>query len=242
MQSIFNCCHGMLEANGRWICSSGADCGSMDEEVIGDDPVGGFKQVQSARGQDPPMIGRGPPRPIAEQETKKLKLQNIIRGFAHDVVGSGLDVEAQSLMLEAFSPTCTLEAMLLRMDRRLSRLELWPPPDAGTCGSDSGGLPTLALPLHQVEDLVKGSRSQGEAEPLDPSRDACTLTVASVQGQDLRLIFDSPATRDCAYTCLRIFQMSVDRSGPDKDAEPESTAGITGLGGMTADDEEDVEY
>eukprot|EP00927_Polykrikos_kofoidii_P052978 TRINITY_DN47055_c0_g1_i1.p2 TRINITY_DN47055_c0_g1~~TRINITY_DN47055_c0_g1_i1.p2 ORF type:complete len:249 (+),score=47.04 TRINITY_DN47055_c0_g1_i1:319-1065(+) len=222
MQTIFNCCHGMFDSHaGRWICSSqvsdAAGCG-IDEEIIGDEGPAYKPHIQSLRadgdalnalrGPRPAPVGR-PGGPQDEKESAKQRLQHLIRDFAHDAVGPGIEVEAQSQVL-CSGPVGgggTLEA-LLRMDRRLSRLELWPPTQHE---STPGAAATMAVPLQQVEMLVKGSRLQ-EDERADPARDSSTLTVVQRGAHDLRLIFDSPVTRDRAYTCLRIFQMSVDQS------------------------------
>merc|ERR1712232_725555 len=131
--------------------------------------------------------------------------------------------------------------MLLRMDRRLARIELWAQPGSPLSDADGGqGAPaassrestaipsdrgspasssrkapsaaTMGLPLQRVEALVKGAQLRPTEKP-NPSRDSCTLTVLQTSGgQDIRLIFEDMVTRDRAYTCLRIFQMSVDNS------------------------------
>lgn len=178
------------------------------------------------RGQAAPPVPLDGPKGVEEdKETAKQRLQRLIRDFAHDVVGEGLNVEAQCETL-ASAPTAaeggTLEAML-RMDRRLSRVEIWP---SGTneC-TQQGREPLLKMPLQQVSAIIKKTFSDAE-EMLEagssPSRygnSRATSTLAiirqpGVHGQqpELRVTFDNSIARDRAYTCLRIFQMSVDQT------------------------------
>eukprot|EP00929_Paragymnodinium_shiwhaense_P010367 TRINITY_DN114991_c0_g1_i1.p1 TRINITY_DN114991_c0_g1~~TRINITY_DN114991_c0_g1_i1.p1 ORF type:complete len:315 (+),score=51.70 TRINITY_DN114991_c0_g1_i1:146-1090(+) len=274
MQVFFNCCHGMFETQaGKWICSShvaDAGCG-IDEEIIGDESGPAYKpHIQSFRAQDGSEtfhspLGRGhyPPRPVGspggpmdEAMMAKEKLQRLVRDFAHDVVGPGLAVKAQRHEEREAWP------MLLRMDRKLARIELWPPTGSdvegsrawqaansqdgseavnadrlrpGSATSSSKKVPTMAtmgLPLQRVESLLKGAQLRSEEKP-EPSRDSCMLTLVQRGGQDLRLIFDSMVERDRAYTCLRIFQMSVDNSHEstgnlDEEADAASSKRETG--------------
>merc|ERR1712183_1143143 len=116
----------------------------------------------------------------------------------------------------------------LRMDRRLSRIELWPPDIHES--TLPGSSPTLEVPLQTVSSIVKGSSSGSSGastaaetpkqamEEWD-TRENCTLTIARRDAADLRLIFESCIARDRAYTCLRIFQMSVDQSSDDQGRE-----------------------
>jgi len=81
------------------------------------------------RGQAPPPVPLDGPKGVEDdKETAKQRLQHLIRNFAHEAVGPGIGIEAQCATL-ASAPIAaqdgTLEAML-RMDRRLSRVEIWP--------------------------------------------------------------------------------------------------------------------
>jgi hypothetical protein len=226
MQTVFNCCHGMSNA-GKWICSTqGSETGGLvDEEIIGDESPAYKPQLQggedigqsklSPGGSNTRAYQRNPQAPIGhgeedEKESAKVRLQRLIRDFAHDAVGPGLEIEAQSAALQGAigSPHGNLQA-LMRMDRRLSRLELWPPSTSE--GVMQGTAATLSVPLQQVASIAKGTVAD-ENQPIDNDRDSSTLTVVQRSGPDLRLIFLDSVSRDRAYTCLRIFQMSVDQS------------------------------
>jgi len=218
---------------GKWICSTtGSEpSGLVDEEIIGDESPAYKPHIQGGDDGVPKSSPggsnaryRAPPAPIGhgiedENESAKVRLQRLIRDFAHDAVGPGLEVEAQSESLPADG---SLEA-LLRMDRRLSRLELWPPSTSE--GIVQGATATIAVPLQQVASIAKGTSGDG-SEAVESDRDSATLTVVQRSGPDLRLVFDSSVSRDRAYTCLRIFQMSVDQSKESQTNDNESD--ITG--------------
>lgn len=220
----------MFETNaGKWICSTqGSEPGGLvaDEEIIGDESpadkphIQGFEEGYGSK-LSPGSTGtrgtyqRAPPAPIGhgledEKQSAKVRLQRLIRDFAHDAVGPGLEIEAQSESLQgAVGSNDGCLQSLLRMDRRLSRLELWPPSTSE--GIVQGAAAIAAIPLQQVASIGKGVPQQGN-ENLDAERENATLTVVQRSGPDLRLIFLDSSTRDRAYTCLRIFQMSVDQS------------------------------
>lgn len=239
MQTIFNCCHGMQTNAGKWICSTQPSDpnGLVDEEIIGDespaykphlqggpDDGGGQSKISPGGGG----YQRAPPAPIGhgpedEKESAKVRLQRLIRDFAHDAVGPGLEIQALGETEQDADGNFKMPMQaLLRMDRRLSRIELWPPSTSE--GTIQGSSATISLPLQQVASIAKGVAPDG-AEAVDPDRDAATLTVVQRGGAELRLVFDSAVSRDRAYTCLRIFQMSVDQSseGQGREAESELT-------------------
>lgn len=224
----------------------------MDEEIIGEDrPVGkshlqkggdGANYKSSASGNAVARNrGQSAPIPVSqggqqdEKETAKQRLQRLIRDFAHDAVGPGLEVEAQTkglIGVASASAEGVLEA-LLRMDRRLSRLELWP--ISTQDGPPAGSQPLYFVVLQQVAAINKGiggieggadgeedggAATEGTAN-FETLNNAC-LSVVQRAGPELRLIFDSPVSRDRAYTCLRIFQMSVDQSMEGASRENES--------------------
>lgn len=176
------------------------------------------------RGQAAPPVPLDGPKGVEEdKETAKQRLQRLIRDFAHDVVGEGLNVEVQCETLASIGAAAedgTLEAML-RMDRRLSRVEIWP---SGTNEkTQQGREPLLKMPLQQVSGIVKRNISEVSAYAVEAgsspslySNSRATSTLAIIrqpgaQGQqpELRVTFDNSIARDRAYTCLRIFQMSV---------------------------------
>lgn len=213
----------------------------MDEEIIGDESPAYKPHVQG--GEEGKLVppnsrtnvrsgyGQGPPAPIPNggtedtKESAKVRLQRLIRDFAHDAVGPGLEVEVQSEALRhspGASPEGVVQA-LLRMDRRLSRMEVWPPSTVE--GTVQGAQPFVSVALQQVGNIVKGPGTESEAPEAD--REHSMLTVVQRNGPDLRLSFDSAVSRDRAYTCLRIFQMSVDQSleSQSREAESELTGG-----------------
>lgn len=234
MQTFFTCCHGYFESQaGRWICTAAsAEVGAVDEEIIGDESPAYQPHIH---GEDAKVYGANklqygrPPAPIShledDKESAKIRLQRLIRDFAHDAVGPGLEVEARSQVLQSIAgiPGGAVQT-LLRMDRRLSRLELWPP--SSTSSDSAVGSPTLTLPLPLVENILKGSSDEGgEPDQQDmtegsgSSKENATLTIVQRSGPLLKLVFDSRDSRDKAYTCLRIFMMSVDQSGEGQSPE-----------------------
>mmetsp|Transcript_8504 Transcript_8504/g.23909 ORF Transcript_8504/g.23909 Transcript_8504/m.23909 type:complete len:288 (+) Transcript_8504:136-999(+) len=275
MNKIFNCCHGMFDPNqgqGHWICSTRGDGGRVDEEIIGGeaavskggDPnsklASGARAAPRSRGGPPVPVG-SPGAPEDEKENAKQRLQQLIRDFAKEAVGPGLAVEAQCQSLSSVLAECsgTLEAKV-RMDRKLSRLELWSLGSAEG-GQEKGEQCLMKVPLQQVKQITKrsssepgdvteadgaagGARAEASSKAESPaSKDQqtkgpantstrsnnATLCITrrpttSSQLPDLRLTFESVVVRDRAYTCLRIFQMSVDQSAEGQSREAESDA------------------
>lgn len=228
MQSFLKCCTGDFESDAaQCICttqSSPSTVGRADEEIIGDEAYrsGGDVVADEKSNRKRPSA----PMPVGvagnqeDKETAKQRLQRLIRDFAHDAVGPGMIVEAQSSLLTGMSwtmPSGSAE-VLLRMDRRLSRIELWPP-DAHEM-PEPGFAPIMEVTLQQVTSIVKGFGVAEDATndrvyhfaDMGAARESCTLTIMRQVESQLRLCFDSPIARDRAYTCLRIFHMSVDQS------------------------------
>lgn len=214
-----------------WLCSpssaAGVDPGVFDEDLNAEDRLQSPAGIHAFQCTEKPKqlvtaAARRPPRPMHpgvpsedDKESSKVRLQRLIRDFAHDAVGPGIEVEAHSLSLDGLADvadSCTLQ-VLLRMDRRLSRLELWPLSPRDACA-------TMALPLQQVSRVAKGDDREGQTP--DPSRNGTSLTLHQLSGPDLRLDFSTFEQRDRAWTCLRIFHMSVDpNSGRDLVVETE---------------------
>eukprot|EP00928_Gymnodinium_smaydae_P090192 TRINITY_DN74031_c0_g1_i1.p1 TRINITY_DN74031_c0_g1~~TRINITY_DN74031_c0_g1_i1.p1 ORF type:complete len:249 (-),score=52.59 TRINITY_DN74031_c0_g1_i1:32-778(-) len=240
MQTNFSCCHGVLQSPVRWLCSpnDSPEVLLAPEEINSEDigvrpkalqdvdttpciprPPGRMGAAASSLG----AIGGDRPRGTVGQEKsgpqlQKEKLQELIRGFAHDVVGTGLEVQVRSQELTcATGSSEELFEALLKMDRRLCRIELWPTTATGEVG------PAIALPLQQVESFLKGSRGSQAGELPSTSFEACTLTVARRDDVDVELVFDAPATRDDAFRCLKIFMLSV----VGVDSEPVKKAALT---------------
>mmetsp|Transcript_144274 Transcript_144274/g.204031 ORF Transcript_144274/g.204031 Transcript_144274/m.204031 type:complete len:195 (+) Transcript_144274:55-639(+) len=136
-----------------------------------------------------------------DRETAKQRLQRLIRDFAHDAVGPGLPVEVS--IQESEEGTANFQGML-RLDRRLSQVEIWPAVEEGTSSS-------ITVPFNQVKSVSKFS----DCPDIDISEtkdgDAPSLTIESTQKPTVKLCFDSAMSRDRAYTCLRIFHMSMDQ-------------------------------
>jgi len=222
----------------------------MDEEIIGEDGTAGKAHLHKGvaianhktsppgnlagrnRAQGAPVLAGGAGNHEDDKETAKQRLQRLIRDFAHDTVGPGLEVEAHSKALigTASASSDGVIAALLRMDRRLSRLELWPLSTQG--GSPPGSQPMYSVVLQQVAAINKGGSppeagtdgEQDAAAAIAGRNDTC-LCVVQRQGPEMRLSFDSTVSRDRAYTCLRIFQMSVDQSMDAGSRENESDTG-----------------
>eukprot|EP00931_Biecheleriopsis_adriatica_P109617 TRINITY_DN83889_c0_g1_i1.p1 TRINITY_DN83889_c0_g1~~TRINITY_DN83889_c0_g1_i1.p1 ORF type:complete len:214 (-),score=38.89 TRINITY_DN83889_c0_g1_i1:45-686(-) len=209
MLPFFNCCSGVQDEQKE-----------AAKEVV-DDPRA---QKAVASGDAAGSNGTKPPakapvsmvEPAEDQnETAKHRLQRLIRDFAHDAVGPGLPMQAQSTQL----PDSEIpQEATLRMDRRLSQVEVW---KAGA------GTAALIIPLQEVESIVKGFTVDGVAESARPGGSPggdgiSSLTMLRKGLPELRITFDSAISRDRAYTCLRIFQMSVDQTGSGGTTSPRS--------------------
>lgn len=145
--------------------------------------------------------------PEQENTSPKMRLRRVIREFAHKVVGQGLQIEAQSPVLA--EPDTSKQSWstpgILRMDKRLSRLEI------------QTRKVSITISLSDVHSFKKGCSMSGTVDtelPVDQAtdRDALALTVLQESGADMELLFDSTSTRDQAYTCFKIFHMSVFQS------------------------------
>merc|ERR1712039_941272 len=108
--------------------------------------------------------------------------------------------------------------------------ELWPL--SSRDGPPPGSQPVYSVVLQQVAAINKGSGmpeagAEGDqaAAAASASRNDTCLSVVQRQGPEMRLTFDSTVSRDRAYTCLRIFQMSVDQSMDGASRENESDTG-----------------
>eukprot|EP00747_Dinoflagellata_sp_TGD_P195652 gnl/TRDRNA2_/TRDRNA2_64649_c0_seq1.p1 gnl/TRDRNA2_/TRDRNA2_64649_c0~~gnl/TRDRNA2_/TRDRNA2_64649_c0_seq1.p1 ORF type:complete len:243 (-),score=46.88 gnl/TRDRNA2_/TRDRNA2_64649_c0_seq1:161-889(-) len=234
MQYFFNCCHGMFEAPGQggtWICSTQVSslAGSVDEEISGDESSPAYKpHIQSDEVGKPVLapsntrrrsrpVG-GPGAPEDDKEAAKSRLQRLIRDFAHDAVGPGLEVNVES---EAFKGSNGMFQALLRMDRRLSRLEICQPSSTDARGSSVA----LQVPLVQVKQISKDVNPNEKQDGAKGTRcdNECMLVVTQVNSPDLRLFFESPAARDRAYACLRVFQKSVEQTPEASVADDENS-------------------
>jgi len=144
--------------------------------------------------------------PAEESASPKVRLRKVIRDFAHKVVGTGIQIEARSSMLSETADG--LIPGMVRMDKRLSRLEI------------QTRTVSVVISLADVHSFVKGLSARSQAEkslalevPADTEkglvRDDFALTVVQDNGPDLEMFFDSVNSRDQAYTCFKIFHMSV---------------------------------
>eukprot|EP00438_Fugacium_kawagutii_P035018 Skav213084 [mRNA] locus=scaffold1899:18559:31879:+ [translate_table: standard] len=120
-----------------------------------------------------------------DKEMAKQRLQRLIRDFAQEVVADGIPVQViQREAEEGLQGT-------LRLDRKLRQVEFW---------QGQGGA-TVIMPLAEVESISK--KDTEEPEELRPS-----LVMVS-SSTEVRVLFENMMVRDRAYTCLRIFQMSL---------------------------------
>jgi len=213
-------------------CCSGASEEPVRQEVVSEQKVSGGESFEGDKdGGNVDGSVAAPvsvaPAPISsagggedQKETAKHRLQRLIRDFAHDAVGVGIAVEAMCSELgENDKPV----SATLRMDRRLSQVEIWQAASGGTGDAASSAL--LVIKLQEVESIVKGFGSDGieqKKTELDATpKDEAVLKMARKSSPELKLTFESSISRDRAYTCLRIFQMSVDQSGSGS-ASPQS--------------------
>lgn len=148
-----------------------------------------------------------------EQSTAKARLQRLIRDFARHVVGPGIEVEAQVEDLIGKPGASETGAMkgLLRMDRRLSRVEVWPP-GAQQNTPREGTTALMILPLQQVSEVAKETPGTNGMTESPESRSGSLLVLPRHHGEALRLNFESERSRDRAFTCLKIFLLSIDQS------------------------------
>lgn len=152
------------------------------------------------------------------RETAKQRLQALIRDFAHAVVGTGIFVLAVSedLVAAGIAHDGGGAKLKLRMDRRLSRIELWPPVEPHEELQHVN--PNLVISLKEISALLKssedaepgGTNAVASRRPVGDAEDPNSLTIIHKLGPPLQLTFDGQVARDKAYTCLWIFQMSVD--------------------------------
>lgn len=200
-------------------------------------------------------------RPVAARDSaQKAQLKSLIRDFANEAVSSGVEVEAESKALGEVR-----RKVSLRMDRRLSRLELWPCDIGSSVAADAGSssdsyhqqadvkgrgankaTAALTVQLSLVADIVSAplativaaateaaTGQEGCAGSIPPvaqaaqsSMSMAELTLMLRDGRpELRLLFNSAAARDRAYTCLRIFHMSLAHQ-PDVCDTSSTTTGV----------------
>mmetsp|Transcript_83285 Transcript_83285/g.131750 ORF Transcript_83285/g.131750 Transcript_83285/m.131750 type:complete len:180 (-) Transcript_83285:103-642(-) len=117
-----------------------------------------------------------------DKEMAKQRLQRLIRDFAQEAVADGIPVQVIQREAEEELP------VTLRLDRRLRQVEFWQGPGAAM----------IIMPLAEVESITK----------VDTEDMLRALVIAS-SSTEVRVHFESVMIRDRAYTCLRIFQMSV---------------------------------
>lgn len=152
--------------------------------------------------------------PEQENASPKMRLRRVIKEFAHRVVGHGLDISFQSPTTGEGQPSQL--SGTLRMDKRLSRIEVVESftPEAGPRTEPPGPRTAIiTMLLSDIHSFRKGCSAPGDASDKAASeRDAVALTVIQEGGVETELFFDSTWTRDRAYTCFKIFHMSVSQS------------------------------
>jgi len=174
----FGCCHGFCESQAAEVINTE----SLTAESRSTDGMSG-------------SLGIVRESPESENTSPKMRLRRVIRDFAHKVVGTGLEIEARSPVLAE-----TAVPGMLRMDKRLSRLEI------------QTRTVSVTISLTDVHSFKKGCSISSPEIPADSDRDGVALTVIQETGADMELFFDSPAMRDQAHTCFKIFHMSVCQS------------------------------
>merc|ERR1712113_1130798 len=97
---------------------------------------------------------------------------------------------------------------------------------SGSCeGTQGVSVQLLTVPLQQVVSIVKGEPSEAVKRPhgfstplpqVQPLGDETCLTLVRRIAPEVKITFDSPLWCDRAYTCLRIFHMSVDHTSDDQ--------------------------
>lgn len=180
----FGCCQGI--------------CESQVAEVINNDAYAVSQYVDSQQGVGGLAVVRQEPE--EESASPKVRLRRVIRDFAHKVVGTGIQVEVRSSVLSESADGGPIPGMV-RMDKRLSRLEI------------QTRTVSVVISLADVHSFTKGlSASNAKALAMEgKSRDleSVALTVVQDGGPDLEMFFDTINSRDQAYTCFKIFHMSV---------------------------------
>jgi len=121
-----------------------------------------------------------------DKEMAKQRLQRLIRDFAQEVVADGIPVQV-------LPSDEDLQEGTLRLDRKLRQVEFW-----------HGSGATLVMPLNEVSSINKEEMDTEESETSTRS----ALAIIS-KSTEVRVLFETMMTRDRAFTCLRIFQMSV---------------------------------
>lgn len=164
-------------------------------------------------------------QPQQESASPKVRLRRVIKDFAHKVVGAGLYIQARSELLSETANGPVLG--LVRMDKGLRRLEIQTRSVA------------IVIPLADIKCFTKDqSSSDAATQPgaLNDGKDPATvevngnatdqnaaLTVVQQGGPDLEMLFESSNARDQAYTCFKIFHMSVVSSMDSQSLSTEAT-------------------
>lgn len=169
-------------------------CESQASEVINTESLTGEGREGDSDARPgtlaPVVVGSGK-EPEGEDTSPKMRLRRVIREFAHKVVGQGLEVQTNYAGASMSG--------ILRMDKRLSRVEI------------QARNSNIMVALADVQSFKKGFTYSTTKDEARHSEDLA-LTVIQERGTDLELIFDSATTRDHAFTCMKIFHMSISQS------------------------------
>lgn len=184
----------------------------LDEEVVGEGSRQPWQSIESSATNSTFSGGSGAAE--AENDTSKQRIRRLIRDFAHEVV-----FEPGILVRARYFERRELGKQLLRMDRRLSRLELWPVDSQGQVPEGSKATLTVELQLvtsiskaedRTARDVCMAPAGEGEeANEEEDCADEVALLLSHSGGRELWLVFDSSVSRDRACTCLCIFQKSL---------------------------------
>eukprot|EP00747_Dinoflagellata_sp_TGD_P194779 gnl/TRDRNA2_/TRDRNA2_62591_c0_seq1.p1 gnl/TRDRNA2_/TRDRNA2_62591_c0~~gnl/TRDRNA2_/TRDRNA2_62591_c0_seq1.p1 ORF type:complete len:229 (-),score=41.17 gnl/TRDRNA2_/TRDRNA2_62591_c0_seq1:82-768(-) len=146
--------------------------------------------------------------PQPETDSAKHRLQQVIWTYAQDAVGPGFEVEAAVSMsrhvaAEQAAVIKPLGRMKLRMDARLSCVELWPCDDAKAAAT-----PSLSVALSGVDTVSKAEKAAAKA---DDQPMLFGMSIVQADGPSLLLSFESQDVRDRSHACIRVLWKSLHR-------------------------------
>jgi len=148
------------------------------------------------------------PSPGVGKDSRASQYRQLIRNFARHAVGPGYPVVVRYPRPNGEDGPVVVddpenrELRTLRMNRQLSQIEIWPP-STGRDDVEETSTMNAAFPLKLVDNFEKHSDSR-------------TLTFRTQLFPLVELCFEGPDVRNKAYTCFKIFQMSIPVEVRDK--------------------------
>mmetsp|Transcript_26274 Transcript_26274/g.45677 ORF Transcript_26274/g.45677 Transcript_26274/m.45677 type:complete len:186 (+) Transcript_26274:175-732(+) len=125
-------------------------------------------------------------------------LKALVREFAHSIVGPGLMVKSRIIESEEEEDEREYVSSVMKTDRRISNLELWPIPKKKRKAKIE---PMITMPFPLIQQFRKDSPKLEKLKGKEG-----LLTIYLKNDTKVHILFDSPQSRDDAHTCLRIFQ------------------------------------